>query len=101
MPAGRVGASLRWDSGQLSAGGEVRHVFAQRDVTGGQDVETGAYTLVNLSAGWHLTMGGRIHEFTLRADNLGDVRYYDATSRIKSFAANPGRNVSVVYRVMF
>jgi iron complex outermembrane receptor protein len=101
MPAGRVGASVRWDSGRLNAGGEVRHVFAQREVTGGQDVETGAYTLVNLSAGWQLTVGGRIHELTLRADNLGDVRYFDATSRIKSFAANPGRNVSAVYRVMF
>ncbi|MBM3908564.1 MAG: TonB-dependent receptor [Gemmatimonadetes bacterium] len=101
MPTGRVGASLRWDSGKFSAGGEVRHAFAQRDVTGGADVETDAYTLVNLSAGWHVTMGGRIHEFTLRADNLGDVHYYDATSRIKSFAANPGRNVSLVYRVMF
>jgi iron complex outermembrane receptor protein len=96
-----VGASLRWDTGRFNAGGEVRHAFAQRDVTGGQDVATEAYTLVNFSAGWNMSMGGRIHHLTLRADNVGDVRYYDATSRIKSFAANPGRNVSVVYRVMF
>lgn len=101
MPAGRLGASLRWDSGRFNAGGEARHVFAQRDATGGQDVETEAYTLLNVSAGWSVTMGGRIHELTLRGDNLGDVKYYDATSRIKSFAANPGRNLSVVYRVMF
>ncbi|MDQ8155724.1 MAG: TonB-dependent receptor [Gemmatimonadota bacterium] len=101
MPAGRLGASLRWDSGRFNAGGEARHVFAQRDATGGQDVETGAYTLLNVSAGWSLTMGGRIHQLTLRGDNLGDVKFYDATSRIKSYAANPGRNLSLVYRVMF
>ena len=34
-------------------------------------------------------------------DNLADVRYWDATSRIKRFATNPGRNLTVVYKVLF
>lgn len=101
MPAARVGASLRWDNRSFNAGGEVRHVLAQRRVTGGQDVPAQAYTLLNLSASWTLPVGGRLHEVTLRADNIGDVRYLDATSRIKSYAPNPGRNVSLVYGVTF
>lgn len=101
MPAARVGTSLRWDTGKFTAGGELRHAFAQRDVTGGQDVATDAHTLLDLSAGWTLSAHGRIHEITLRADNVGDVRYLDATSRIKSYAPNPGRNVTLVYRLMF
>lgn len=101
MPAARVGTSLRWDTGKFSAGGDVRHAFAQRDVTGGQDVATDAHTLLDLSASWTVTARGRIHEITLRADNVGDVRYLDATSRIKSYAPNPGRNVTLVYRLMF
>lgn len=101
MPAARVGASLRWDNRSFSAGGEVRHAFAQRDVTGGPDVPADAYTLLNASASWTLPTAGRLHELTLRADNIGDVRYLDATSRIKSFAPNPGRNATLVYRVSF
>lgn len=101
MPAARVGASLRWDNRSFNAGGEVRHAFAQDDVTGGPDVPADAYTLLNLSASWTLPTAGRLHEFTLRADNVGDVRFLDATSRIKSFAPNPGRNVTLVYRVSF
>lgn len=101
MPAARVGTSVRWDTGKFSAGGELRHAFAQRDVTGGQDVATEAHTLLDLSVGWTVTAQGRIHDITLRADNVGDVRYVDATSRIKSYAPNPGRNVTLVYRLMF
>jgi hypothetical protein len=34
-----------------------------------------------------------------RGDNLADVLYRDASSRIKDFAPNPGRNISFLYRV--
>lgn len=103
IPAGRLGASLRYDNGKWSAGGEARRVFAQDHVSGDAlDVATAAYTLVNVSATWLFTVsGGTVHSLTLRADNLLDEQYRDATSRIKSFAWNPGRNLSVVYKLLF
>ena len=127
IPAGRLGGSLRWDDGRFFAGGDVRRGFAQDRVsqtgcasadevvvgpagelppepaTGAPcvDVRTPAYTVVNLSAGVNLIVGGYVHSLTLRADNVGDARYFDASSRIKSFTANPGRNLSAVYRVLF
>lgn len=122
LPPARLGASLRYDTGHFSLGGDVRHAFAQdrtsqaacgtaggdlEDVVPGSagvpcvDVATGAYTLVNLTAGWTFNAGGRLHSVMLRADNVGDVRYFDAASRIKSFVGNPGRNVSLVYRLLF
>jgi len=103
IPAGRLGASLRFDNGRFSAGGDARRVFAQDKVSGDAlDVSTDAYTLVNLSATWLFTVRGRtVHSMTLRADNLLDEQYRDATSRIKSFAFNPGRNLSVVYKLLF
>jgi iron complex outermembrane recepter protein len=45
--------------------------------------------------------GRGVHSLTLRADNVTDVLYRDAASRIKDFAPNPGRNVSLLFRVYF
>ena len=102
MPPARLGASVRWDDGRRSLSARARHAFAQDRVTGGPlDVATPAYTLVDLSAGLTLIVGGQVHTITLRADNVLDERYFDATSRIKRFAPNPGRDVGIVYRVLF
>jgi iron complex outermembrane receptor protein len=102
MPPARVGASVRWDDGRWSLSGRVRHALEQDRVTGDAlDVATPAYTLVDLSAGYSLILGGQVHTITLRADNLLDERYFDATSRIKRFAPNPGRDIALVYKVLF
>ncbi len=103
IPAGRLGASLRYDNGRISAGGDVRRVFAQEKVSGDNlDVATDAYTLLDLSATWLFTVkGSQVHSVTMRVDNALDEQYRDATSRIKSYAYNPGRNLSVVYKLLF
>jgi iron complex outermembrane receptor protein len=107
MPAARLGGLARWDNGKFSLGGEVRHGFKQDrvpDAVSEDDpsaLATDAFTIVNLSAGLNLPFGDQVHAFTLRVDNVGNTRYRDATSRIKTFAYNPGRNVSLVYRVLF
>lgn len=103
IPAGRIGGSLRFDNGRLSWGGDVRRVFRQDKVSGDVlDVPTAEFTLVNVSASWIFSPKSRtVNSLTLRADNLFDAEYRDATSRIKSFALNAGRNVSVVYKILF
>lgn len=100
MPAARVGASARWDNGRFSLGSEWRHSFRQ-DHVAENETGTGAYDLVNMSAGAQIIAGGRVHSVTVRIDNLMDQRYREATSRIKDFAFNPGRNLSLVYKVLF
>lgn len=118
LPAGRVGASARFDDGHLSMGVEARHSFARTDVDAAAtcpaanevtpstpescvDLATPAYTLLDLNVGYSRILGGYIHSLTLRADNVTDVRFWDATSRVKRITPNPGRNVTLVYRVMF
>lgn len=103
IPAGRLGGSLRYDDGKLSFGGDVRRVFKQDRVTNDElDVPTAAYTLVDLSASYLLTVKGRqVHSITFRVDNALDEAYRDATSRIKRFAYNPGRNIALVYKVLY
>lgn len=103
IPAGRLGASMRYDDGKLSFGGDVRRVFKQTRVTNDElDVPTAAYTLLDVSASYLLTVKGRqVHSITLRVDNALDEAYRDATSRIKRFAYNPGRNIALVYKVLY
>ncbi|HEU4565573.1 MAG TPA: TonB-dependent receptor [Gemmatimonadaceae bacterium] len=98
VPPARVGFSARYDDGVAQGGAGVRHAFAQGRVPAGEH-RAGAYTLVDLHAGVRLQRGARVHSITLRADNVMNVLYRDATSRIKHVAPNPGRNVAVVYRV--
>lgn len=101
LPAARLGGSLRWDDGRLSLGGQVRHAFQQDRAGLEGEPATGAYTLLDLDAGVRLVGGVRVHSLTLRVENLGNVLYRDAASRIKDFAPNPGRNVALLYRAYF
>ncbi|MCC7053709.1 MAG: TonB-dependent receptor [Gemmatimonadaceae bacterium] len=101
IPAARLGGSLRYDTGRWSVGSEVRRVFRQTRVAADNltDVPTDSYTLLNLDASLNHASRHLMHALTLRVENLLDARYADATSRIKSFTFNPGRNVSLVYRI--
>lgn len=107
IPAARAGALARWDDGTYTVTAEVRRAFAQRRVPGAATDDdpsatpTDGYTLVNLSAGVNLTVGKLSNSILLRVDNAFDEKYFDATSRLKNFAPNPGRNVALVYKVLF
>jgi iron complex outermembrane receptor protein len=100
MPPARLGGLVRWDDGKASAEASYRHAFAQNDVAE-NETATDSYDLLNLSLGYSRTLMGRVNNFTLRVDNVLDEKYRDATSRIKDFTFNPGRNVSLVYKLFF
>ena len=86
LPAARLGALARWESQRYSLSVDVRHAFAQDRVPDAviendpAATATDAYTLVNLSIGANVPVGGMVHNITLRADNVLDERYRDATS---------------------
>jgi iron complex outermembrane recepter protein len=101
MPPARLGASLRRDDGLFSFGAGVRHALRQDRVGLADELATDAYTLFDLDVGLRRVRAGRVHALVIRGENLADVLYRDATSRIKEFAPNPGRNLSVFYRVSF
>lgn len=101
MPPPRLGASLRRDDGALSLGGDVHHELRQDRVGAADEPPTPAHTLLRLHAGYRVTWGGVVHSVALRAENLTDEVHREATSRVKDFAPGPGRNFSLVYRVIF
>jgi iron complex outermembrane receptor protein len=100
MPAPRLGGTVRWDNAGFTVGGDVRHSFRQPE-TPPSEFRTAAYTLVYVQLGWSFIGRSAVNSITLRVDNLLDTEYREATSRIKHVAANPGRNVSLVYRILF
>jgi len=99
LPPARAFLGLRWDDGARLLGVRVRHAAARTRISEGDETPTDAYTLVDFEAGLRTSIGRTEHSLTPRVDNAGDVLYRDATSRIKDFAPNPGRNVVAVYRV--
>jgi iron complex outermembrane recepter protein len=101
IPASRLGGSLRWEGGVWSLGGSARHTFAQERTGLEGELPTDAHTLLGADAGVRLRRAGATHSLTLRAENLGDRLYRDAASRVKEFAPNPGRNLALLYRVIF
>lgn len=60
---------------------------------------TPGHGLVDAAAGIRWELGGRDQSLTLRVENLADVEYRNHLSWIKELAPEPGRNVSLLYRM--
>lgn len=101
IPPARIGTELHWDDGTYSLGGGIHHAFRQDRVGPADERPTAAHTNLHFSAGIRKRTGGITHNLSLRANNLANRLHREATSRIKDFAPNPGRNISLVYRLYY
>lgn len=101
MPPPRLGASARWDIGSFSFGGDLHHELRQGRVGAADELPTPEHTIARLHAGARFHLGGQYHSVSVRAENLTNELHREATSRIKDFAPGPGRNLAVVYRLVF
>jgi iron complex outermembrane receptor protein len=101
MPPPRVGGTVRWDDGRWSLGADLHHEMRQDRTGAAAELPTPAHTTVRWTAAVRLPWAGSLHSVTLRAENLTNEMHREATSRIKDFAPGPGRNLSLLYRVMF
>jgi iron complex outermembrane recepter protein len=95
---GRLG--VRHERQRWFAAAAVR-LAARQDRLGDFETPTEGYAIGNLSGGIRMADGGRLHTITLRIDNVLDAEYRDHLSRIKEIMPEPGRNVSLLYRVTF
>jgi iron complex outermembrane receptor protein len=101
MPPARIGGLVQWERGVFSVGGDMHHEFRQDRVGSAEELPTDPHTFVRLNAGVRVLRGGMVHSVSVRGENLGNSLHREATSRIKEFAPNAGRNVALVYRVFF
>ncbi|MFP8488920.1 TonB-dependent receptor [Gracilimonas sp. Q87] len=92
--------SFKYTKDGLELGTRVRF-SAEQDRTGEFETPTDNYTLLDLFAQYRIEGGKLLHTFSLNANNLLNQEYYDHLSRIKDLRPEPGRNVSILYRVYF
>jgi iron complex outermembrane receptor protein len=93
-------AGLRYEFPRYFGGVDVRWAAAQ-DRLGDFEEPTAAYAVADVSAGLRLLLGDRFHTFTLRVDNILNTEYRQHLSRIKEIMPEPGRNISLLYRLRF
>lgn len=107
IPPLRGHVSARYERPGYFAGVTWRAAADQNRVAAAEfETPTPGFSTVDMDAGYRWSALGRLHSVTLRLDNLADARVYDHLSRIRDResderAPGPGRNASVVYRVVF
>ena len=74
---------------------------ARQDRIGEFETATDGYTVLNLSAGARVTLGGRLNVLTLSLDNATNTEYRNHLSRVKEIMPEAGRGLSFTYRVVF
>ncbi len=74
---------------------------ARQDRVGAFETPTPGYAVVHATVGRTWQWLGRLHNVTLRLDNLTDQVYREHLSRLKSIMPEVGRHVSLLYRVDF
>jgi iron complex outermembrane receptor protein len=72
-----------------------------QDRLGDFETTTPGYAVTDVSAGLRFVRGSRLHAITLRIDNAFDRAYRNHLSRIKDIMPEPGRNIALVYRLVF
>jgi iron complex outermembrane receptor protein len=95
---GRVG--VRYESATWFVAGGAQIAAAQERL-GDFETRTAGYVVGDFAAGVRLLAGSRLHSLTLRVDNVADRTYRDHLSRVKEIMPEPGRNVSLLYRLTF
>jgi iron complex outermembrane receptor protein len=93
---GRLAA--RYERPRWFATAGVRWSAAQQRL-GDFETRTGAWATADLSAGVRLLAGRHFHTITLRADNVTDTAYRDHLDRLKEIQLQPGRSITMLYRL--
>jgi iron complex outermembrane receptor protein len=95
---GRVAA--RYDHQRYFAETGARFA-ARQERTGNFEAPTPGYTVGDLSAGVRLLRRSQLHTLTLRLDNVFDTTFRNHLARTKDIMPEPGRNLSLLYRLSF
>jgi iron complex outermembrane receptor protein len=100
MPPLRGRAGVRYQVNALQIGGEVTATARQRRVSGAEQ-PTAGYGLLRFFASYSFATGGAVNTVTARVENATNELYRNHLSLIKHVVPEPGRNVKLLYNVLF
>jgi iron complex outermembrane recepter protein len=93
---------VRYERPSHFVGAGWRGAAAQERVAFSEfETPTDGYGVFNIVAGYRWVAAGRIHNVTLRADNITNTLYRDHLSRVKHVLPEAGRNISLTYRLTY
>lgn len=101
MPPMQAVFGLNYVHRSFSLGGNIRLASEQNRLSQFEE-STDAYTLINLRSEYRFnTSGNRFHTVSLNISNLTNAEYRNHLSRLKEVFPEPGRNISLLYRLYF
>jgi iron complex outermembrane receptor protein len=100
IPPMRLGAGIRYQGSNFWGSAEVRYTDKQ-DRLAAFEEPTDSYTFLNASIGYRFFAGNTIHDIILRGTNLTDEEGRNHVSFLKELAPLPGRDISVIYKLVF
>lgn len=93
-------AFAQYDTRNWTFRAQTRIAAAQNRVSQ-FETPTNGYQLFDFSIQYILDGRNLLHTIALNAQNITDVKYRNHTSRIKNIFPEPGRNISLLYRMYF
>ncbi len=101
IPPFQATLGLNYVHRSFSLGGHIRFASEQDQVSQFEE-PTDAYTLIGLRSEYRFsTTGNRIHTISININNLTNIEYRNHLSRLKEVFPEPGRNISLLYRLYF
>ncbi len=104
---GALGLSYKWEAltlgATLRAAGPQNRVYTFLDpaVEGIAEAPTDGYAVLDLSAQYYFVGGGLLHTINFGVENALNTIYRDHLARVRIIMPEPGRNVTLLYRVHF
>lgn len=92
--------TLKYASGGFRIGANATLAAAQTR-TGDFETPTDGYAIFDVFGQYRFQTAELLHTISLSADNLLNREYYSHLSRIKDIMPEPGRNISLLYRMYF
>lgn len=100
IPPFKLNSSLKYVNSGFEAG--LRFTYAASQSRLGEfETPTDSYSLVNTFLQYRFDTKKLLHTFSLNVTNLLNEEYENHLSRIKDLRPEPGRNISLLYRVYF
>ncbi|MYA41786.1 MAG: TonB-dependent receptor [Gemmatimonadetes bacterium] len=100
VPPLRGHTALKYERPLWFIRGEAE-MAASQDRIGEFETATDGYTVLNLSTGTRITLGGRLNVLAVSLNNVRDTVYRNHLSRVKEIMPEAGRGLDLTYRVVF